>query len=249
MDLKKKFSFLLIVLVFIGSGITAEYGKIDQCFSTPLCVTDNSSNQPTLIENASEETKETFNFIEESTTAEWNINATAERRYVNVTVLAEVSGNPFVKDTRDYDHRKEIQIKGLIPENDTVGHPFFMASRYKNPQILPANSKEFSGNEKFSFDSYVNVSDSPENSSWTAFMFANSTNPFVDQQRSRTGTIKIGSDTTENVTDPTDPGDGDDGDDNTTDPDPVADAFSETEKEIVALFIAGICFFLLLKQD
>lgn len=188
---------ILIAITLLTLVQGAEYGKISLCDSQPLCViTQNSSNQPTLIEPAPQETKETYDRIQENTSAEWTINATGPRRYINVTVLAQVNNNPFVQDKRGQEHRKEIQIKGLIPETDTVGHPFYMANysqgnTYKNPQVLPANNNEFHGKEEFNFDSKVNVSNAPYNSEWTAFMFANSTNPFVDQDRSKDATVQI----------------------------------------------------------
>jgi len=187
-----------VIAFFLVSGVlAATYGKISTCDATPLCIiAGNSSDQPTLIEPASEETKETYDGVKENTSASWLINATGPRRYVNVTVLGEVPSNPNVADVRGDEHRKEIQIKGLIPETDTVGHPFFMANKssgstYKNPQVLPANNNEFRGSETFGFDGLVNVSNAPQRSEWTVFMFANSTNPNVKEKRSDNGTIRI----------------------------------------------------------
>lgn len=187
-------------LVFLIAGVTllslpvmsAEFGKIDECESTPLCVvSQNSSAQPTLVEPSSEETKHRFDGVRENTSASWSIKATGPRRFVNVTVLAQVPSNPFVQDKRGVEHKKEILIKGIIPEEDTVGNPFFMADNFANPQVLPGDSNEFNGGESFRFDSFVNVSNAEQEAEFTAFMFANSTNRFVDQKRSNEATIKI----------------------------------------------------------
>lgn len=194
-----KVCFLLILLLAIAipNVSSAEYGKIDNCFATPLCIdSSKSSGKPTLIEPATEETKETYDGVKENTSASWVINATGGRRFVNVTVLGQVPSNPNVQDVRGDEHRKEIQFKGIIPETDTLGHPFFMANysantTFKNPQVLPANSNEFHGKETFDFDSRVNVSDTEPNTNWTTFMFANSTNPFVDEKESDRGTVQV----------------------------------------------------------
>lgn len=66
-----------------------------------------------------------------------------------------------------------------------------MADNFANPQVLPGNSNEFNGGEEFNFNSFVNVSNSEQGAEFTTFMFANSTNTFVEEKRSNNAIIKI----------------------------------------------------------
>ncbi|MFB1064855.1 hypothetical protein [Natrinema sp. H-ect4] len=178
-----KFRVFIFLLLFVSilspatGFLDSQWSIIESCSATPFCINTTQYNQPQAW---------TGQFIlDDSFTASWMVNATGSRGEWDVRLLSQ-STNPNVDNSVSGDQSVEIQQKNIIPNTETVGHPFWVQNGSSNPARCTGS---FIDSSSCRFSADINASGA--NGNYTIFFISNSTNDHVSEETSTKITVKI----------------------------------------------------------